>query len=553
MQTPAACRIERTVSGVAALLADDPKCLWVVVGAMGAPANSLIELERDYPGRELSRSLTQGERVAASRHASEFFGMAERGDPDLRLNLSARVPLAIPDWDDVQQIFRLRALREHRPDLPVAVLLADPTMEPMLAESGLSSGVPWPGRAIARAARAVLRCLLNSVPALPAGGRLWFTLGRSLGATGSDTYFGDWWRGAPGQNMRIYLAAGRRLRFERNPGEAPVEACGRVIDVLGAMCDCWRAPSSPPTLAKGTDRALWRWLAQREWSSGDMFALAFLRRVFARLLKQQAAASVVVPFEGRSWERTLIRQAHRQGIPVVGYQHSSLTPRHLALLEIGSGWCRADLPDRVVTCGEVTAERLLAMAGECRTELVVGTAVRANRQPLPPPGNALLVAISSSRGESRALLQFVHGAVERLQMPVIIRPHPTIPIADLFGEFSWPSSVKVSAGRSLAQDMAEARCVAYSSSTVALEGLIHGRLPVFLDICDVLSGDPIDDGEFKLRAANPDELVICLKDVQTWSVDRLDRARGLGLAYVERYLAQPNAERLNRMTSALLP
>lgn len=538
---------------VAAVLAGDSRYLWAVIGAAAAPADCLIGLERKYPGRELSRSLTDAECAAASDQASEFFRAVESGDPGLRLNLSARVPLAIPDWDDVQQIFRLRALREHRPDLPIAVWLADPAMEPILATSGFSSRPLWPGRAIARVARAVLRCLLNSAPALPASGRLWFTLGRPLGPTGTDTYFGDWWRGAPGRNMRIYLAAGRSLRFARNPGEVPVEAFGRVVDALGAMRDCWRAPNPPATLAKGVDRALWLWLARREWSSGDMFALAFLRRTFARLLKNAAAVSVVVPFEGRSWERTLIRLAHRQDILVVGYQHSSLTPRHLALLEAGSGWCRADLPDRVVTCGEVTADRLRALADESGVALVAGAALRSNRQTLPPPGNALLVAISSSRGESRAVLQFVHGAVDRLQMPVIIRPHPTIPIDDLFGEFSWPPSVRVSSGRSLAQDMAEARFVAYSSSTVALEGLIHGRLPVFLDIREVLSGDPIDDGEFKLRAASPDELVNCLKDVLTWPADRIEHARAQGLAYVERYLVAPSAARLERMNAALLP
>lgn len=553
MQTIASCRIERTVAGVEALLISDPKCLWALVGAAAAPAASLIALERDYPGRELSRNLTDSERVEASRKASDFFGAAERGDLELRLNLSARVPLAIPHWDDVQQIFRLRAVLELRPGLPIVVWLADPAMKPMLAKNGHSTRLPWPGRAIARAARAALRCLLNSEPALPAGVRLWFTLGRPLGATGSDTYFGDWWRGAPGQNVRIYLAAGRSLRFERSHGEAAVEAFGRAIDILGAMRDCWRVPTPPATLASGDDRTVWRWLARREWASGDMFALAFLRRVFARMLKSETVASAVVPFEGRSWERSLIRLAHRQGIPVVGYQHSSLTPRHLALLESGAGWCRTDLPDRVITCGEVTAERLLAMAGESQTQLVVGAAVRANRQPLPPPGSALLVAISSSRGESRAILQFMHGAANQLQMPIIIRPHPTILIDDLFGEFSWPSSVRLSVGRSLAQDMAEARYIAYSSSTVALEGLIYGRLPVFLDIHDVLSGDPIDDLAFKLKAAGPDELVCCLRDVLNWPDVQLDRARALGFAYAERYLAAPGTERLGRMNDALPP
>lgn len=552
------CRIERKASKVAEILADDLGCLWVIIGSAAAPTEHLIQLERNCPGRELSRNLTDSERVRASQLASDFFVAAERGDPKLRFNFSARVPLAIPDWDDVQQIFRLSALREHRPDMSIIIWLADPAMEPMLTGNSfafLSRGrlrLEWPWRAIARGIRAFLRCILNPAPHL-SGGRFWLTLGHQLKPNAQDTYFGDWWRSASGSNFRVYFAGGADIRLGQHDTEAPIEAFGRVSDVFAALYECWQPPQPPVVLASGFERVLWLWLARREWMNGDMFALVFTRLVCARLFKRTAPTSIVVPFEARSWERLLIREARQLSIPVIGYQHSSITPRHIALLNPGSGWCRGDLPDRIVTCGDVTAERLRVMAEKAQVDLVAGAALRTSRNPLPLPDRTLLVAISSSYGESRAILQFIHRVADRLNMPIIIRPHPTIPINDLFRELQWPPSVRMSSGRSLDQDLADACLIAYSSSTVALEGLIHGRLPVFLDICDVLSGDPIDDGEFKLRATSPDELVICINDFLTWPVERLGCARKLGFAYAERYLSVPNAERLDRMAAALLP
>src|SRR6185295_3656047 len=83
----------------------------------------------------------------------------------------------------------------------------------------------------------------------------------------------------------------------------------------------------------------------------------------------------------------------------------------------------------------------------------------------------------------------------------IVRTHPTIPVADLFALFRWPETVELSAGRTLAQDLSLATMVAYSSSTVALEGMLHGRLPIFIDTGETPSGDPIaGEHAFKFRA-----------------------------------------------------
>lgn len=527
----------------------------MVAGGESAPAEIWAGLERDFCDRELSRSLDTSERELASQLASEFFSAAEASDPELRFNFTARVPLAIPDWDEVQNLFRLRALAQTRPDIAVVIWLADPARAPFLGGAGIVSksfhSAPWPVRAWLRALRSIFRCILHRRPRHLAGSRLWISVGRMLAPSEADTYFGDWWRQAAGRNFRVFQSSGSGLWLGKDASQAPLEAFGSPCDALGAMLECLRPPRIPATMKAPPDRALWRWLAHGEWTRGDKFALAFQSRAVARLLRETMPESLVLPFEGRAWERAVTRLARRQGIRVIGYQHSSLTPRHLALLQSGSGWCHADVPDRVIACGAVTAERLKPLADAAGTTLYAGVALRAQRQPLPPPGVALLVAISSSLGESRAILQMIHGAASQMEIPIIIRPHPTIPIDALFGRLSWPPCVEVSRGRSLAEDMARAGFIAYSSSTVALEGLIHGRLPVFLDIRDVLSGDPIDDGEFKLRAGSPAELVGCLRDVLAWHAGRIEQARASGRAYAERYLMRPAPATIAFMTECL--
>lgn len=550
-------RVERDGSRVAVLLADNPSALWLVVGAGAAPADIWAELERGFCDRELSRSLSMSERELASRMAREFFAAAEADDPELRYNFTARVPLAIPDWDEVQNRFRLRALAQTRPDISVVIWLADPTKAPVLCGAGIASNgdhpEPWPVRAGLRVLRSLVRCLLHRRPRHVAGGRLWISVGRVLAPGEADTYFGDWWRQAAGKNFRIFQSSGSGLRLGQDASQAPLEAFGSSCDALGAMLENLWPSGLPAAMKAHPDRALWRWLAHSEWARGDKFMLAFQARAVARLLGEMNPESLVLPFEGRAWERLVARLARRHGMRVIGYQHSSLTPRHLALLQPGIGWCHADAPDQVVTCGAITTERLEPFADTAKTTLCPGASLRAQRQPLPPPGKTLLVAISSSLGESRAILQMIHGAASQLEMPIIIRPHPTIPIDELFSRRSWPLSVEVSRGRSLAEDMGRAGFIAYSSSTVALEGLLHDRLPVFLDIRDVLSGDPIDDGEFKLCAASPEDLVRCLRDALAWPAGRLEQARASGRTYAERYLAAPSVERLDRMSAALLP
>jgi GT2 family glycosyltransferase len=260
---------------------------------------------------------------------------------------------------------------------------------------------------------------------------------------------------------------------------------------------------------------------------------------------------VLFPFEGRNWEKHLVAAARAAGVAhVVGYQHSSVTPRHLAFAAAGdaaAGW-----PDWVITVGEVTAGWLKERAPDLAERIVVGASLRRGTARLAAPAKpGLLVAISSSREEALALMQLVHAAATRLRLPVRLRSHPTIKAEDLFARFSWPANVRLSTTSPLEEDLAASSIVGYASSTVVLEGMLQGRLPLFLDIGDVPSGDPLlGECTAKAEARDADGFVAAVDGILNLDEVRLAQRQAAALRYAEAYLPAPDESRIRAIVAA---
>ncbi|HYH43974.1 MAG TPA: hypothetical protein VD867_18550, partial [Burkholderiales bacterium] len=119
-------------------------------------------------------------------------------------------------------------------------------------------------------------------------------------------------------------------------------------------------------------------------------------------------------------------------------------------------------------------------------------------------------------------------------------------------QFEWPAHVTFSRGRSLAADFADATFVAYSSSTVALEGMLYGRLPIWIDIGDVPSGDPIAGKHpFAFRAASGRELAQTIQRVCSLDAGELAALRAEARAYADRYLVEPSPANVDRMAAVI--
>ena len=541
-------------------------------------ARELIDLERRAAGHGHRELLTLAAlRDDALSAIEQFFADAARLDRGWRFAYSSKVVLSVPDYQDLQKIFLLRAHFARDRDAEVRLFVPDRRLRELFADlfasARTSHGLALPARrarlnhslalparrAWARFARTLLRAIVNR-PARVRAQVLVFTLSSGVPRAGTDAYFGTLAKlmSAKAPTLTVYLASGPAVRLPRDAGREPFESFVSALDVIGAWCAAWLTGAFAHKRGLGPTgdglAPLHRYVRSAEVRSGEYFMQRLLERGFGRTLARMRPEVLVYPFENRSWEKHLLAAAHARGVRCIAYQHSSITPRHLAL-HVAAGEIAAEhLPDRVVTVGAYATSLLADLAPALSGRLETGVSLRSSREALPDsPEPGVLVAISSSASEALRLLQVTHEAAARVQSRFIVRSHPTIPIAAMFALFPWPPNVELSAGTTLAQDLARVTCVAYSSSTVALEGMLSGRLPIYVDIGDVPDGDPMSgEHPFKLAARDGAGLADAVLRVSTLDAAELRRLRHAAGDFAERYLAAPTAEAVDRMAATLL-
>ena len=538
-----------------ARLTAEPSAKWAVMTAPNWPPEVLDRIEAVQPGRRVGGERTVHDECLRA-DVADLFDAAARHDPTGAFPSAAGVPLSIPVWHEIEQLLRLR---RQAPEITTLFVLVSPDSRDNELMSVLAGNLPmrkrsWSGRLLWRLGRTLLRRLFCCrVSSDQAGRNCWVSVGPFLKDQKPDTYYGRWpWR-VTRPPLRIYQEGGAVVRLPSDSEQIPLEALISYSDILGALWDLRIAVRFCRRLSEQDfNQRVLRWLWFEEMRRGEVLMLALQKRAWNRLFIEYKPRLVVFPYEARAWERSLVRQARSFGVSNIGYQHSSLTPRHYALLVAPTRGLPDWIPDRIICCGEITARRLATAVSIYRDRMHVGVALRTNANPLASVGPAILVALSSSRYEAATLFKFFALACRLgLRFPLIFRPHPTIPVLDLYEQWNWPATTRFSAGRSLNQDLSEAWCVAYSSATVCLEGMRYGRIPLYIDIGEILSGDPLDEGlPFKLSSHSPESLLHSLSKYSDSFRDDLpqsvDAAR-----YAKSYLIEPTDEGIATMSRVL--
>lgn len=541
-----------TCDELVAHLSADTVAHWTVLAGDDWPSEALSAIEAAHPGRRVGGAAV-GEQECLRADVAELFDAAACHDRDGLFPSAAGVPLGIPGWSDVEALLRLR--RRSLTTSFLIVLASPGTLDGRSASllTGYSRmpAFAWSRTLIARLGRTLLRRLCSARPSAAQMWRnCWITVGTFLADVKSDTYYARWPWLVTHPPLRVYQQGGNAVRLPSNHEQIPLEALLHWSDILGALKDVRAAILVCRRLSREDfNQQVLRWLWLDEIRRGEVLTLALQKRAWKRLLTEYAPRIVVLPYEARAWERSLVRQARASRVPSIGYQHSSLTPRHHAVLARPARESADWVPDRILCCGEVTAERLAGVGSAYQGRLHVGAALRTSVVRLPPPGPAVLVALSSSRHEAAALFRLFAAACKQgLQVPLIFRAHPTIPVRDLFDACEWPAETRFSEQRSLNEDLSEAWCVAYSSATVSLEGMRYGRVPLYVEIGDVLSGDPLDDGlACKMYADSPGSLVSVLHDFLRDSGNKAQLSAE-ACRYAEKYLIEPTDERIAAMS-----
>lgn len=505
-------------------------------------------------------------RAEALSDIDDYFVDAAKLDPAWHYAYSSKIVLSIPDYQDLQKIFLLRRFFAKHPQREVSLLVPDSRLRRLFGEIFVAmppaTYPAFPGvRAWMRFIRTFLRAMANR-PKTSRARVLIFSLSADIPAIDIDAYFGKFAHflrdRAP--TTTVYLASGPALALPQDSHKLPFEAFASGLDVIAAWIVAivsgirsYRAIM----VQIGNDELepLHRHMRGTEIRSGEHFTQQLFRRVFPRMLQEIAPEILLYPFENRSWEKTLLAAAKVHGVSRrIGYQHSSMTPRHLAFQVKHGDIPDEFLPDKIYTAGEFTADLLTKIAPALAGKLQTGISLRTARQAVPEPGaHAVLVAISSSRSEAWSLFQIAHAAASKSELRFILRTHPTISVKTLFGLFAWPGNVELSAGNTLAEDLSQVTMVAYSSSTVALEGMLCGRLPIFVDIGDLPNGDPVmGEHPFKFRVDDGAALANQIARILKLGAEEMRLLQAQARAFAERYLCDPTPEGMSRMAESML-
>lgn len=274
-----------------------------------------------------------------------------------------------------------------------------------------------------------------------------------------------------------------------------------------------------------------------------------------RMVKTLSPSRLIYPFENKSLEKALLlgARAASDHISLVGYQHTSITPRHIGLRFEAGEAAITPLPDRIVTVGRITREFLDQSGNYPDGMLVDGCALRqAWTAPLPQrlPATGcprILLALSSSIVELVSAVEFMREVkTRRPDIEIGVRPHINFPLSALRPALrDWVRSNAADfSGSPLQDNLAWADVTAYVSSTVALESLMLGRPVIYLAIDpghpDPLLGNP----RFRWTAGTPDEFAAALDALAALDAAQRENERDAALDYVRRYLTPKSPQAL---------
>jgi hypothetical protein len=278
-------------------------------------------------------------------------------------------------------------------------------------------------------------------------------------------------------------------------------------------------------------------------------------RAVRRLVERSDIRMLVYPYENKSLEKALLlgARASRPALPIVGYQHTSITRRHLTLRFEPGEAAVTPLPDRIVTAGQVTRSYLERHGNYPAGIFVTGCALRqawdASLPRAPRPGKPprLLLALSSSRAELVEAVAFVRSAAERHALEVGVRPHPNFPLTLLPAELrAWVTERATDfSGTPLAQNLEWCDAVAYVSSTVALEALMRGRPAVNLRLSDAIDPDPLlEPAPLTWKVDSPDGLIRALAELRDLDAEAFAQRQHASIEKMKEYFRPISNEAL---------
>jgi len=283
-------------------------------------------------------------------------------------------------------------------------------------------------------------------------------------ADGFDGYFGDLMRQMPKLKRALHVDGSATVARSlcRDGRTLSLHAFGNPLKALALIFAKWR-PSAEHR--QGTQGWLVRRAAAMEGGSGQAAMVAWQDHCQGEWLKSAPPAVVAWPWENHGWERALARRLRALGVNGVGYQHS-VVGRQMLNYGPGSNPDGAEsLPQRILTAGEATLKRLMAM-GVPQARLTVAGSLRFPRAAsvAHDPDGPVYVALPFDPAICRQMIAACRQVRGRR---FLVKAHPMYP-------FDLPADAEIARTEKTLDQCESLSCVLYAATTVGLEAVLAG-------------------------------------------------------------------------------
>ena len=237
----------------------------------------------------------------------------------------------------------------------------------------------------------------------------------------------------------------------------------------------------------------------------------------SRIIKKSHPQAVMHTYEGHGWERLIQTDCHNMEKPpiVIGYQHAVLFP---GLKSINYRHGHGADPDHIFSAGKITYDQLINESEFDRISILGSPKISKN------PGKAkfeangtCLIAPEGTISEVMIMAKFaIDAAYLNPDQKFILRLHPVLKrtyVIRKIRKFSpLPNNFSLSTA-DINSDFNAASWLCYRGSTMAVQGILNGLRPIYLDPDNTAaSNDPIPASlAFRRVARNERELVDIIK------------------------------------------
>jgi len=273
-----------------------------------------------------------------------------------------------------------------------------------------------------------------------------------------------------------------------------------------------------------------------------------------RFMEKYSPKVIAYPYENKSLEKMILlglnrsKHSSQHRVKIVGYQHTSVTPRHSTLFFRPGEAAYTPLPDKIITVGKITKDYLEKFGNYPSGILTIGGALRqiwSERLPQQNTKNLrVLLALSSSKDELIQSIKFFKEVMKYIpNLELGIRPHINFPFSLLPDALTiWMRGNVLDLSNTLLQDNLNwCNLTAYVSSTVALESLMRGKPAVNFSIGDIVSPDPlIGEVPFHWAVSTPIEMADVLMEIHQMSMSYYEQGSLKAVTYVSNYLLPIN-------------